>query len=84
MDGFYFSGLFFLFYLISLSSHKTSQDLSDWSSSFCAWEPLVLQVLLADWKFSADKSLAEEVFLSGVSQPHELWQGAQDKQHKKD
>lgn len=26
MHGFYFSGLFFLFYLISLSSHKPSQD----------------------------------------------------------
>lgn len=44
---------------------------------------MVLQVFLADQKLSADKSLAEEVFLPGVSQPHELRQGAQDEQHKK-
>lgn len=73
MHGFYFSGLFFLFYLIFLSSHKAFQDLSDWSSSFCAGGLLVPQVLLADWKLSADKSSTEEVFLPGVSQPHELW-----------
>lgn len=64
------------------SFHNTSQDLSDWSSSFWAGRLLVLPVSLADWKLSSDKPLAEEAFLPGASQQHELRQSIQGKQQK--
>lgn len=64
------------------SSHNTSRDLSGWSSSFCAGGCLVLQVPPAIWNLSGYKSLAEAVFLPGVSWPNELRRYAQEKQEK--